>query len=282
MVDWSEGDLQIDGINVHYYRAGQAGGPPVMLLHGFSDAGRSWTRLAQVLALHHYLVALDAAGHGRSGGPEHGFRERAASDVLQAMEALHLDRPVLVGHSMGAATAGEVAAIASDRLRGIVLEDPPWRDDTIGTLGAAPEASGSRAPLRSPAWVAWIESLKSLDDAELRALGHRERPEWGEVDRDQWAVSKAQFNLAVLDHFSVDAFRKPWRDHAAAITCPVLLITGDPALGSIVTAETAEDATRIVANLRVTHIPGADHNIRRSQWEPFSAAVTDFLAEVCG
>src|SRR5919202_1215582 len=101
MSEWSEGDLPIGGIAIHYYRMGQRGKPPVVLLHVFSDAGLAWLRLAQDLKADYDLVMLDAVGHGRSGGPEHGFRARAVSDVLAAIEALDLDRPVLVGHSMG-------------------------------------------------------------------------------------------------------------------------------------------------------------------------------------
>ena len=112
MATWSEGDLALGGINVHYYRTGTIGAPPVVLLHGFGDNGRSWTRLAEVLAPTYDVIALDCCGHGLSGGPEHGFRERAASDVLGAIDALGPDRPVILGHSMGAATVGEVACQA--------------------------------------------------------------------------------------------------------------------------------------------------------------------------
>src|SRR5581483_10995969 len=102
MAEWSEGDLTIDGTNIHYYRMGQPDKPPVALLHGFTDMGLCWMRLATDLAPDYDLVMIDAVGHGRSGGPEHGFRARAAGDVLAVIAALGLDRPALIGHSMGA------------------------------------------------------------------------------------------------------------------------------------------------------------------------------------
>jgi N-formylmaleamate deformylase len=279
MAEWSEGDLAIGGIAIHYYRMGRAGGPPVVLLHGFSDAGLTWVRLARELAPDYDVVMLDAVGHGGSGGPEHGFRERAVGDVLAAIDQLGLDRPALVGHSMGAATAAGVAAEASDRLRGVALEDPPWRDGPIGTLGASPDATGSRAPLRSPAWIEWMRSLKTMSAEERRAMADRERAGWHEIDRAHWADAKARFNLAVLDQ-PLDIARPPWRETVARIGCPVLLITGDPERGGIVTPEVAEEATRLLRAGRVVHIPGTGHNIRRDGWEPFLAAVTTFLGEV--
>jgi pimeloyl-ACP methyl ester carboxylesterase len=280
MGDWSEGDLPVGGIGVHYYRMGQPKKPPVVLLHGFSDAGLSWLRLANDLANDYDLIMLDAAGHGKSGGVEHGFRLRAVSDVLAAIDKLELDRPALIGHSMGAATAAGAAAEASERLRGIVLEDPPWRDGPPQPVGN-PNGKGSRAPLRSPEWTAWMQSLKSMSDAELEALAHTERANWAEIDRTHWIIAKAQFNLAVIDE-PVDLGRPPWRETVGRITCPTLLITGDPARGGIVTPETAQEATTLWRTGRVAHIPGTGHNIRRDQYEPFRDATVGFLREVLG
>src|SRR5262249_46522788 len=147
MASYTEGHLPIAGIDLHFYRMGTQGRPPAVFLHGFSDGGLTWLRLARDLGPDYDLVMLDAAGHGRSGGVEHGFRERAAADVLAAIERLELDRPALVGHSMGAGTASAVAVQASDRLRGVALEDPGWWDgDRPPTLRAAPDAAGSRPP----------------------------------------------------------------------------------------------------------------------------------------
>ena len=163
MASYTEGNLPIAGIDVHYYRMAARGRPSVVFLHGFSDGGLTWLRLARDLGPDYDLVMLNAAGHGKSGGVAHGFRERAASDVLAAVDQLELERPALVGHSMGAATAADVAVRASARLRGVALEDPGWWDgDSPPTLGAAAGATGSRAPLRSPAWVDWVRSVKAM------------------------------------------------------------------------------------------------------------------------
>jgi pimeloyl-ACP methyl ester carboxylesterase len=281
MAEWVEGDLPVGGINVHYYRMGSRGKPPVLLLHGFSDGGLAWLRLATDLAPDYDLVMLDAAGHGRSGGVEHGFRERAVHDVLAAIEQLGLERPALVGHSMGAGTAAGVAAVASDRLRGVALEDPGWSDGPPPTLGLAADATGSRARLRSPAWVEWMRSLKTMSPAELRAMGDVERANWDPEDRAHWAENKALFNLDVVEKMG-DFARTPWREVAGKITCPVLLITADPGRGAIVTPEAAEEAMRVLRDGRVVRIPNAGHNVRRDNYAPYREAVVGFLGEVMG
>jgi N-formylmaleamate deformylase len=282
---YTEGNLPIGGIDVHYYRIGTRGRPPVVLLHGFSDGGLTWLRLARDLDPDYDLVMLDAAGHGKSGGVEHGFRERAASDVLAAIERLELERPALVGHSMGAGTASAVAVQASDRLRGVSLEDPGWWDGgTPPTLGAAPDATGSRAPLRSPAWVEWVKSVKAMSEDERHAHADAERPQYDPETRRNWIDIKAQFNLAVLDATPPNAMRSapPWRDMVKAITCPVLLVTGDPARGGIVTPVVAEEATRLNPKLRVVNVPDVGHNIHRDNYTPYHDAVASFLREILG
>ena len=63
MAEWSEGDLTVDDENIHYYRMGDPEKPPVVLLHGFTDAGLCWLRLATDLAPDYHLVMIDAIGH---------------------------------------------------------------------------------------------------------------------------------------------------------------------------------------------------------------------------
>jgi pimeloyl-ACP methyl ester carboxylesterase len=181
---------------------------------------------------------------------------------------------------MGAATAAAVAAEASDRLRGVALEDPPWWDGSgLPTLGSAPDATGSRAPLRSPAWAAWLRSLKTMTPAERYAMADAERPTWASIDRIHWADNKALVDLAIIDA-PLDIARPPWREIVARITCPILLLTADPALGGIVTPEAADEAARLWRTGRVVRIADAGHNLRRDNYAPYHAAVATFLREI--
>lgn len=275
---WVEGDIRVNGINVHYYRTGDVQKPSVVLLHGFSDNGMCWRRLATDLAPDYDLVMIDAAGHGKSGGPEHGFRERAVSDVGAVIAALQLDHPALVGHSMGAGTAAGVAAEYPEQIRAIALEDPGWRDEAA-PAPARVVGQGSRAPLGSAEWVAWNRAFKGRTPTEQHAEAIAQRPEWPQEDLPDWADAKAQFNLAVLDAPDRTAPPSLWRDLLPRITCPVLLITADPERGAIVTPKAAQEAIAGLRHGRTVHIAGAGHNIRREAYAPFADAVTAFLRE---
>src|SRR5437764_671458 len=139
-----------------------------------------------------------------------------------------------------------------------------------------------RPPLRSPAWVDWIRSVKAMSPAERHAHADAERPQYDSETRHNWIDIKAQFNLAVLDAAPAGAMRTapPWRDTVKAITCPILLVTGDPARGGIVTAAAAEEAKRLNPKLRVANIPDVGHNIHRDNYPPYREAIAAYLREI--
>jgi N-formylmaleamate deformylase len=280
---WTEHDLKIpssSGASIHYARMGIRSAPPLLMLHGFSDAGLCWVRLAGDLATQYDVILPDAAGHGRTTAAADSERlARAVSDPMAVLDAEGIDRITLIGHSMGAATAAAVAGKVPHRVRGVVLEDPPWRDGPWEPTPQARAASGSRAMLGSPEWVGWIRTLKTMSPEQRREVAEQERGDWPAEDRPHWIEAKARFDI--------DAFTTPavpdmsqWRGVARAIQCPTLLITGDVERGGIVSPEVAAEAERISPKLRVVHVPGAGHNIRREQYAPVLAAVREFLDTV--
>src|SRR5439155_24925376 len=126
MTAWSEGNVQANGITIHYHRTGGNNKPSIVLLHGVTDSGLCWSRVAHDLEGSYDVVMTDARGHGRSGGIATGFSTTIlADDAAAAIRALGLEKPYLFGHSMGARTAATFAATHPDLVRAIALEDPP-------------------------------------------------------------------------------------------------------------------------------------------------------------
>jgi 2-succinyl-6-hydroxy-2,4-cyclohexadiene-1-carboxylate synthase len=91
-------------------------GPPIVLLHGFTQTGRCWGPVADDLARDHEVVALDAPGHAGSGDVRAGLPAAAALAVEAAGT-----RAVWVGYSMGARLALHVALAAPEAVAGLVL-----------------------------------------------------------------------------------------------------------------------------------------------------------------
>lgn len=103
------------GLRLHVREWGRKGGRPVLFVHGWSQCHLFWSRQCEsALADEFRLVALDLRGHGMSEAPREAepYREARlwADDVEAVIEALGLERPVLVGHSYG-------GVVISDYLR---------------------------------------------------------------------------------------------------------------------------------------------------------------------
>ena len=104
------GSVKANGIKIQYYRTGD-NKQPIVMLHGISDSGLCWNYLAMALEPEYDVVLLDARGHGMSEKPADGYDARnLAEDVAGVIQELNLVQPVIIGHSLGAATAGLLAA----------------------------------------------------------------------------------------------------------------------------------------------------------------------------
>jgi len=90
------------------------GGPPLVLLHGLGLTWRSWPPVLPALEAHHDVIALDLPGFGASAPLGRGVRPtpRALTHaVVGELDALGLDRPIVVGNSLGGWIALELARL---------------------------------------------------------------------------------------------------------------------------------------------------------------------------
>ena len=115
--------LSADGVPIAYSVEGD-GTTAVVLIHGWSCDRTYWREQIEPLIATYRVVSIDLAGHGESG------QERAAwtlpafgEDVKAVVEALGLERVVLVGHSMGGPAALEAARLLGSKVLGVVAVD---------------------------------------------------------------------------------------------------------------------------------------------------------------
>ncbi len=268
MTIWSESDLSVNGISIHYYRGGNAHKPPLLLLHGISDNGLCWSRVAHALADNYDIVMPDARGHGKSEGIATGFSlPLLTADAVGVCRELHLEKPVLFGHSMGALTAAQVASSNPTLARSLVLEDPPLH---------------SRPPVRHPSedepakWQREMGDLLTLPRTEQLALAFTRHPDWSEEETIPWLDAKMQFRPEVMT-YRLSLFERSWREIIPYIICPILLLTGMPARGALVTPDLAREVVLSWQNGQAKYINGAGHSIHRDRFAETMAAVQTFL-----
>jgi pimeloyl-ACP methyl ester carboxylesterase len=138
--------LQRAGVSLFYEEAG-SGSPPVLLVHGW---GCDHTFMAPQVAHFrraHRVLAVDLRGHGQSDQPQQAYPiEGFADDLAWLCHELTLERPVVVGHSMGGAIALELAAQRPDVPSAIVLLDSAVFPAPGAWAGVQPVMAQLRTP----------------------------------------------------------------------------------------------------------------------------------------
>lgn len=266
---WSQNDVMVDGIKLHYTRTGDGSKPPLVLAHGFSDNGLCWLPVARDLEAEYDVILPDARGHGLSARIQPDEEIDMIADLAEFIRALELNQPILGGHSMGANSSSRVEARFPGLVRALVLEDPPWREPE------PPKVPEKETQTHKNPMTDWITSLEKLSVDELIGQCRKDNPKWSEVELHPWAESKKQFDLNFVK--KPGSIPMDWQEVVGAIGCPTLLITANPAKGAIVNPETAKTIIDMNPKIQLVAIKGAGHNIRRENYPAYMQAVQAFL-----
>src|SRR5438105_7073158 len=130
-------------------------GPPLAILHGLFGSGRNWTSIAQRLAAHHRVLALDLRNHGASPWSDRMDYAEMAEDVCAALHARGYDRYALLGHSMGGKAAMVAALQHGAEVERLVVVD-------IAPVDYPPHH------------LAHVRAMRELDLADLRRRSEAE------------------------------------------------------------------------------------------------------------
>jgi N-formylmaleamate deformylase len=278
MTEWNEGQVYANGIAIHYYRTDGDKKPSILLLHGITDSGQCWPRVAVDLEGSYDTIMTDARGHGHSGASADFSIALLADDAAAVIRALGLEKPYVWGHSMGAITAATLAAAYPDLVRAVVLEDPPLRDEPLFQVAPDKEFFVTDGEQQEQLGWQWLYELRALPREERIDRGFAMNPNWAREEIPPWADSKAELNIDILEPaLAAIAHAAPWREVIARIECPIMLITGDPQLHAIVAPEIAQEAAHLWKHGEVLHMRGAGHNIHRDRYDETMSSVRDFL-----
>ncbi|MBX0297390.1 alpha/beta fold hydrolase [Haloarcula nitratireducens] len=250
-----------DGTPIAYERIGS--GPPLVLVHGSADLHTFWdlagTRSA--FAEHCTVYAIDRRGRGESGDAAEYELEREAEDVAAVVNAI--DDPVtLLGHSSGALYSLE-AALRTDNLRKLILNEPPVAvgDHELNVEGAITEMRGLLEDgEHEQALVLFLEEVAQLTPEELDAA--RSAPIWKDMVN---AANTLPRELQAIAEYEFDAAR------FVEMTTPTLVLSGgeSPPFNK----DATEAVTDALPNSRLVTFDGHAH-------EPMNTAPDRFVDEV--
>ncbi len=261
---WTHLVVEAGAAQLHVHRAGRRDRPPLVLAHGLGDSGRCWWRVAAALEDDADLIMIDARHHGRSSSPAMSASS-LTDDLAVVVDALALDRPAFMGHSVGARTVAQFAATHPGRADRLVLIDPPWTADR--------ETNGEVRASEREAIRGWLGSFAGMSDADLAQLGRQQHPNWPDAEYDTWIESKRQVQPEAADDLSTIG----WGSVVTAIDCPTLLVHGESERGGIVTDEVARRIVDVNDRVTCVRLDGTGHNIHRENFDAFIDVVREFL-----
>lgn len=270
---WTQGDVQVNGVRIHYYRTGKGDKQPLVLVHGFSDNGLCWTPVARVLEADYDVIMPDMRAHGLSERVQPGDQVDMAADTAELIRTLGLGRPIICGHSMGAVVTYQVGVRFPELARAMVLEDPPW---WLGEPLPRHSEEGEN-PMAN-----WAKSLANFTLEELLENYRRDHPTWPEELIRPMCESKKQLDATIIDIQSPrrHAAQVDWQTTLPNVTQPMLVFAGDPALGGIVTPEVVAKVRELNPRVQVVVVPDVGHLIRFDRYDVFMDALRGFLKEI--
>lgn len=270
---WSDGYVYANGIRIHYYRAVPAPGKPVIVMaHGFSDYGLNWTTLTEDLQDDYDIYMVDARGHGYTDPPAADEKgDVAVEDLVGFLREMKIEKPILMGHSMGAATVMRIGATYPDLAKAVIMLDPGLG---LPGTGRPPASQQSQADAIKAALA-----RNNTPYEDLVAQCRKGTPLWSQLDCEYWAVSKRIFHgtYAPGGRIASGARRMSTSETLSKIKVPALILKAD-ATPEIRGAN--NEAAKVLENGKLVHIDGAGHNLHHDRRAKTVEAITEFLGSL--
>jgi pimeloyl-ACP methyl ester carboxylesterase len=261
---WTDGYVLANGIRIHYWRTGGSK-PALVLAHGSSDDGLCWTNLAKEFQNDFDIIMFDARGHGLSDPPTSSDPpDVQVEDIAGLIKELKLNRPILMGHSMGSASVARFAAKYPDVPRAVILEDPAL------IRPATPPAPSQTTPETRRANI--LTRNNTSEEALVEGC-MKNSPKWGRSECEFWAPSKRRHHpdTALIS----TANRPPMSDLFPKIVARTLILKADADEG---VKKQNEQVAALLKSGKIVHIKGAGHNVRREGKEETINVLKAFLS----
>ncbi len=248
-------------VRLHLLDYGPPDAVPVLVIPGITSPAITMDFVARELTGVRPVV-LDVRGRGFSDDGSAYDLGTYAADVEAVVGQLGLDRPILLGHSMGA----RIAAVAATQLplRGTVLVDPPMSGPGRGPY-----------PTTLEAFLGQLHQAQRGTDADEVAAAWPRWPRREQELRARWLASCSETAIAATHAgFESEDFFDVW----PTVPAPTVLIHGGDS--PVVTADGAREAAESNPKAGVVEVPGAGHMVFWDQPEAGLAAARDALGSM--
>jgi pimeloyl-ACP methyl ester carboxylesterase len=228
-------EVLVGGIRLHCYDASSGDATPIILIHGLGDEADTWRHVLLPLARNRRVIAVDLPGFGRSDHPHVAYTLAFfARTIAQLLHALGIRKAILIGSSMGAATAQRLALARPDLVERLILVGgcvpasfglpggPMWLFLTPGLgeliyTNIRREADSGYATLRP-----YYRDLDGLAQADRDFLAERVRAR-------VWSAGQRRAFLSALRWLAIERAMRAntLREQVIRQATPTVLIWGD-------------------------------------------------------
>jgi pimeloyl-ACP methyl ester carboxylesterase len=217
----------------------------ILLIHGIGVSGTYFVPFAEELARSYNVFALDLPGYGGTPDPRHVLTISDLSDVVaQVTQYYHLDKPIIVGHSMGSQIVAQVAMKNPDMFKKMILLAP-----TINRR--------ERTRL--------IQSLRLLQDTLHESF------------KLNCIVTGDYLHMGISRYLKTSGYmiRDQIEEHLAKCELPVLIVRGKKDV--IVPKDWVQFLQTVAPSATIKEIPGAPHNVQYSHVKQLAKICNEFI-----
>ncbi|CAI6025363.1 alpha/beta fold hydrolase [Cohnella sp. JJ-181] len=253
------------GIRLRLLQRGSPQGRPVIFLHGITENASAFDPLLRALPGHLRPMALDLRGRGRSFKPESGYRlSDYMADLLIVCNGLsgYAERPVLVGHSMGARIAAAFAATYPDMAGGAVLIDPPL---------SGPGRAAFPLPLSR-----FVDPKKAIDEG--RYDDFRSYYTSSGFDYERKALELQACALPAIEQSYAAMNAEPFHAYYRMLRLPALLVAAG--LAPFISEDAEEELRAMNPGVRTERYADVGHEVHKLAPERLLSTLTAFIASL--
>jgi non-heme chloroperoxidase len=256
--------MQLDGVRLYYETAGA--GHPVVLVNSWGTTLRVWDQVIVDLSSDHLVAAYDWRGCGRSERVSRGNTiGQNAADLLALIGHLSLDRPVLVGSSVGSLFACEAAGSAGDSVGGVVVLDGPghcrWAPNIAEILRAR------------------LDSLRTDRASAIAASVNSMYTEHASDALRQWTARQILDASPHIDSLFEEQMTYDPRPWLPSVPVPILYVHG--AQDKAVPLHVPREMASLTGGQLVT-IDDAGHLAQQERPAEVAAAIRTFTSKIAG
>lgn len=263
------GITQLSSVNM-FFMDTKTDGTAIICLHGRCGRAETWYDFIQHYGNNYRVIAPDQRGHGLSGKPQSNYSDKEmADDIIELMDSLNIKSAILVGHSMGGAVAGYLAARYPQYVKAAAILDK--------------SADGPEKPLsleacqRNDPTKGWPLPFPSRKDA----MRYIKRISCSDLEYQYFMNSLVETVEGYKMMFSSQAMAigighyVSWYHLLPKIECPVLLIRSKS--HEAVPDPSFVKMQSLIPDCVSREMSDPDHNVHLSNKEEFYSYVDEFL-----